>query len=252
MCHETITWPISGGAPSAAQLEYIERDDTKLPVYVAKPEGKGRRPAVVLVHDIHGPRDFYKDMAGRLAEEGYVTVLPDLFVRQAEMDASNADARTARQMAVNKDLALEDILATVRFARDRKGAEGPVGLIGFCMGGSLAMLSAGLVGGPDAVVSFYGFPQARKGWPKAPMDEVGSLRAPLLLIVGDQDSSVGMDNMASYEAKLDAANKDYESITYNGVGHGFLTFDPNAAGFAQASDAWTATLQFLDQQLANE
>lgn len=252
MCHETITWPISGGAPTAAQLKYIEREDTKLPVYVAKPEGNERRPGLVLIHDIHGPRDFYQDMAGRLAGEGYLTALPDLFARQADMDASQSDARTARQMALDKDLALEDILATVRFVRDQKGAEGPVGLIGFCMGGTLAMLSAGLTGGPDAVVSFYGFPQARKGWPKAPMDEVESVRAPLLLIVGDRDTGVGMDNMAEYEAKLDAANKDYESITYSGVGHAFMTFDEQAETFSQASDAWTATLQFLDQQLANE
>ena len=55
-----------------------------------------------------------------------------------------------------------------------------------------------------------------------------------------------------YEAELDAANKDYESITYPGVGHGFMTFDPNAETFSQASDAWTAALQFLDQQLAND
>jgi dienelactone hydrolase len=73
----------------------------------------------------------------------------------------------------------------------------------------------------------------------------------MLLLVGDQDTGVGMDNMEKYEAALDAANKDYESITYTGVGHGFMTFDPNAESYAQASDAWTATLQFLDQQLAN-
>lgn len=252
MCHETITWPISGGAPTAAQLDYIEREDTKLPVFVAKPAGSAKRPAIVLVHDIHGPRDFYKDMAGRLADEGYLTALPDLFVRQGEIESGNSDARMARQSALDKDLALEDILATVRFVRDLKGAEGPVGLIGFCMGGTLAMLSASSIGGPDAVVSFYGFPQERKGWPKSPISEVDSVRAPMLLIVGDQDTSVGMDNMAAYEAKLDAANKDYESITYSGVGHAFMTFDPNAETFSQASDAWTATLQFLDQQLANE
>lgn len=252
MCHETITWPISGGAPTAAQLEYIEREDTKLPVYVAKPAGNEKRPALVLIHDVYGARDFYKDMAGRFAEEGYLTALPELFVRQGELKDSEPQTRMARMGALDKDLALEDVLATIRWLRDQKGAEGPVGLIGFCMGGTLAMLSATLGGGPDAAVSFYGFPAAREGWPKAPMDTVDSVHVPLLLIVGDQDSGVGMDNMAAYEAKLDAANKDYESITYTGVGHGFMTFDANADSFAQASDAWTATLQFLDQQLANE
>lgn len=249
MCHESITWPISGGAPAAAQLEYIERGDTKLPVYVATPNGDSTRPAVVLVHDIYGAGEFYRDMAGRLAEEGYLAALPELFVRQGELANAGPGARFARMEALDRDLALEDILATIRHLRGEKGVTGPVGLIGFCMGGTFAMLSAGVVGGPDAAVSFYGFPAARSGWPKAPIDDVDSLRVPLLLIVGDQDTGVGMDNMEAYEAKLDAANKDYESITYTGVGHGFMTFDPDAENYPQASDAWTAALQFLDQQL---
>lgn len=249
MCHDRITWPVSGGAPTAASLEEIEREDITLPVYLARPEGDGKRAGVVLVHDVNGVGEFYKDMAGRLAEAGYLTALPDLFVRQGPLADDSSETRYARMTALDKDLALEDVLAVVRFLRDQKDCAGPVGLVGFCMGGTVAMLSAGLVGGPDASVSFYGFPAARPVWAKAPMDEVDSLRVPLLLIVGDQDTGVGMDNMEQYEAKLDAANKDYESITYTGVGHGFMTFDENEESFPQASDAWAATLQFLDEQL---
>lgn len=250
MCHESITWPVSGGAPTAANLEQIEREDTPLPVYVARPEGGGKLAAIVLIHDINGPNAFYRDMAGRLADNGYLTALPNLFVRQGELDdPTDMEKRGARLRAVDKDLALEDVLAVVRSLRDEKGAEGPVGLIGFCMGGTMAMLSASMPGGPDAVVSFYGFPAKRDGWPIAPMDQADTVRVPMLLIVGDQDEGVGMDNMAEYEAKLDAAYKDYESITYTGVGHGFMTFDEHAETFPQASDAWVATLQFLDQQL---
>jgi carboxymethylenebutenolidase len=249
MCHDGITWPVSGGAPNAANLESIERADTTLPAYVARPEGDGKRAAIVLIHDINGVNDFYKDMAGRLAEEGYLVALPDLFVRQGGLADDSRETKWSRLISLDKDLALEDVVATVRYLRDQKGAEGPVGLIGFCMGGTLAMLSAGLVGGPDASVSFYGFPQTREGWPLAPVDDVESVRVPLLLIVGDQDTGVGMDNMERYEAALDAANKDYESITYAGAGHGFMTFDEQAESFPQAADAWTATLQFLDEQL---
>ena len=252
MCHESITWPVSGGAPTAAEASQLDRGDVQLPLYTAAPEGDGKRPGIVLIHDFNGANDFYRDMAGRLAAEGYLTVLPELFARQGPLKDDAGETRTARMIAMDKDKALEDIVACVRHVRDLKGSEGPVGLIGFCMGGTLAMLSASLVGGPDAVVSFYGFPAAREGWGKAPMDEAAAVRVPMLLLVGDQDTGVGMDNMEQYEAKLDAANKDYESITYAGVGHGFMTFDPNAESYSQASDAWTATLQFLDQQLANE
>lgn len=252
MCHEFITWPVSGGAPSAANLEHVEREDVALPVYVAKPDGDGKRAGLVIVHDIHGANDFYKDMAGRLAEAGYLTALPDLFVRQEPLANDSRGARAARANALDLDLCLEDIVATVRYVRDRKGAEGPVGLVGFCMGGTLAMLSAGLATGPDAVVSFYGFPAGRQGWPKRPLDEVDSVQAPMLLIVGDQDTGVGMDTMEAYEAALDAANKDYESLTYTGVGHAFMTFDPHAETWPQAADAWSAMLQFFDQQLEHE
>lgn len=251
MCHEGISWPVSGGAQGAPRLTHLPREDVELPVFLATPEGNGKRAGVVILHDIHGANDFYKDMAARLAIEGYIAALPDLFVRQGEAANGSREAKAARANALDFDLCLEDILATVRQVRETHGSEGPVGVIGFCMGGTLAMLSASLVGGPDAAVSFYGFPAGRASWPKNPIGEAASVRAPLLLIVGDQDAGVGMDNMEKYEAALDAANKDYESITYPEVGHAFMTFDPKAPTWPQASDAWTAMLQFLDAQLAN-
>jgi carboxymethylenebutenolidase len=252
MCHERVTWPVSGGSPSAVERASLDRDGTQLPLYVARPSGNEKEAGVVVIHDVHGANDFYKDFTARLADEGYLAALPDLFVRQGEGANGSREAIMARANKLDLDVALEDIVATVRHVRDLRGAEGPVGLIGFCMGGTLAMLSASLVGGPDAAVSFYGFPAGRASWPKKPLDVADTVRVPLLMIVGDQDTGVGMDNMEKYEAALDAANKDYESITYPGVGHGFMTFDPNAETYPQASDAWTAMLQFLDQQLTHD
>lgn len=252
MCHDRITWPVSGGAQTAPKLTHIDRADTQLPIHIAEPEGDGKRAGIVILHDINGVNEFYLDMAGRLANEGYLTALPDLFVRQAPLANDSREAKAARGNKLDIDLTLEDIVASVHHLRDLKGSEGPVGVIGFCMGGTLAMLSASLVSGPDAAISFYGFPAGRPTWSKRPLDVAEAVRVPMLLIVGDQDTGVGMDNMTQYEAALDAANKDYESITYPGVGHAFMTFDPKAETFSQASDAWTATLQFLDQQLAND
>lgn len=252
MCHDRVTWPIRGGSQVEPFLTHIDRGGDRLPIYRADPPTNEPAAGIVLVHDIHGPNAFYQDMTARLAEQGYLVALPDLFAWLEPLANDTREAKLARADALDFDRCLEDMLATIRWLRDDPRAAGLVGVIGFCMGGTLAMLAAGFIGGPDAAVSFYGFPAGRASWPKRPIDEAASVQAPLLLIVGDQDHGVGMDNMARYEEALDAANKDYESITYQGVGHAFMTFDPEAETYPQAADAWAATLQFLDEHLAHD
>ena len=174
--------------------------EPKLPLQFPDRLGTRKPPGIVIIHDIHGANDFYKDLAGRLADEGYLAVLPDLFVRQGELQNHSREARGPGQRArYRPDPGRHR--GNCRHVRDLKGAEGPVGVIGFCMGGTLAMLSASWSAGRMRLVSFYGFPPARGPGQRSRSMTSASVRAPLLLIVGDQDSGVGMENMAEVRSR---------------------------------------------------
>jgi carboxymethylenebutenolidase len=71
----------------------------------------------------------------------------------------------------------------------------------------------------------------------------------MLAFWGDQDSGVGMDNVAAYDNALTQAGKDHEFIIYPGIGHGFLTFDPDHPAYGHSQDAWQRALAFLDEKL---
>lgn len=121
------------------------------------------------------------------------------------------------------------------------------------MGGTLVMLAAARQPVPEATVAFYGFPR-RERTPLAPIlpsdeDEAGTLASPLLAFWGDGDAGVGIDNVRDYDERLQRYDKPHEFHVYPGVGHGFLTFDPDAGAFAASEDAWNRTRRFLAETL---
>ena len=106
---------------------------------------------------------------------------------------------------------------------------------------------------PDASVAFYGFP-APSPTPRAPLvplAEAGEIRSPLLAFWGDQDTGVGMENVAAYRAALTASGARHEFVIYPGYPHGFLTFDPASPHVEGSRDAWARTLASLRAELAD-
>lgn len=249
MCHEQLTAPVSGGEGLRQEFVSVPGDGQFLPSLLVYPE-EGSAPGVVIVHDIWGANDFYHDVAKRLAGEGFAVLLPDFFIRQGALPEQTRDAAMARREQMDQVTALADISLSVAWLRDHPATTGQVGAVGFCMGGTLVMLAASEENGPNAVVAFYGFPAGTKGWPRRPLDEVASLRSPMLALWGDQDHGVGMDNVQHYRELADEAGKEVEIFVYPGLPHGFLTFDPDAPHFASARDAWSRAVTYLRDHLA--
>jgi carboxymethylenebutenolidase len=254
MCHEDCHFPVSGGAPITEADIAIELTDGKaLPTFVTIPEGEARG-AVLLIHDIHGPNDFYHDLARRLAHEGYVTALPDLFFRLEPPADDSREAIRARGGMLEQATALLDLQSLGFWLRHHEKSNGKFGTIGFCMGGTLVLLLAAREPVPVATVCYYGFPK-RERTPLQPIlasddGEVANLRSPILGFWGDQDAAVGPENVDAYSDKLIAAAKPHDFITYTGVGHGFLTFDPNSPIYEEAADSWDRTLAFFRKEFA--
>lgn len=253
MCHDTCPHPVSGGAPLQEQdLTLPIGDGESLPLFLVLPE-QTPAPAVLLLHDIHGANVFYQDIARRLAAAGYVAALPDFFFRQGPPRDHSREAIRERAGELVQATTLADIHIALHWLQRHASGTGSIGTIGFCMGGTLVMLAGSREPVPDASVAFYGFP-ARQRTPTNPIlaideDEVGNVASPLLGLWGDQDHGVGMDRVAEYDDKLKRYHKPHDFVIYPGIGHGFLTFDPNAAAYEASQDAWDRTIAFFRQHL---
>jgi carboxymethylenebutenolidase len=253
MCHDHCPKPVSGGEAIDERTVDIPLKTGSLPAFLALPENLPG-PAVLVIHDINGVNDFYKDLARRLAIAGYVALLPDFFFRQGPLADDKRETRTARMQAMEQSVAFTDIQTAILWLRHHEASSGQVGTIGFCMGGTLVMLAASREPSPAATVAYYGFPY-RDRTPTAPIlpsdeTEVANLQSPMLAFWGTEDAGVGMDNVDKYEEQLSRYGKEHEFVRYPGIGHGFLTFDENAPALGQSRESWEKTLQFLEKRLS--
>jgi carboxymethylenebutenolidase len=255
MCHDSCPHPISGGEHLHEDHITLPVGDEQLPVFTVMPE-RSPAPAVMIIHDIHGPNTFYQDLARRLAAAGFTAALPDFFFRQDPVPAGDSTAARERGSKVVQAKTFEDIAAVLTFLTTHPNGTGRIGTIGMCWGGSMVMLAASRQPVPHASVPFYGFPvrQRTENNPVLALDDdqVSSVATPMLAFWGDQDSGVGMDNVAAYDEKLTRHGKPHEFVIYPGIGHGFLTFDPDSPAYEHSREAWTRTLAFLEEHLGAE
>lgn len=247
MCHQSED--VAGySVPMEQSLEF-ESSGQAIPAYAYGYEPGKPQPTVIILHDIWGANKFYRDMGQRLAEAGFAAILPDLFVREGSLTQNSPQAAFARSGQHSFPVALEDIRSIV----DKLSSEGrSVGVIGFCMGGTLALLADARIPQLKAVVVYYGFPvngHPTPNRPFNPIDEVNQLHAPILGFFGQEDSNVGPDNVRAYEAAAKQAGKSIDATIYPGVGHGFMTFSGEGPAAKPSQESWARAMQFLKEHL---
>lgn len=252
MCHPD---PIGGGAGEDVRpLEQINipSGSEQMPAYISRPDSAGPSPAILIISDVFGASPFYQEMAGRLAHEGYTCLLPDFFFRVGPLAQMTGEAAMARAAKLRDDSTLADIDAALSYLSEQDDIEPKAaGVMGFCMGGTLALATAERNSNTGATCVFYGFPVNRRPSPGrelSPITDVARIQAPLIGFWGDQDAGVGMENVQRLDQELNRLNKDYEIIIYPGAGHGFMA-RRSEADTAAAEDAWPKMLQFFDKQL---
>lgn len=224
---EDITYPGAGG---------------EMKGYLVVPKDTaGPLPAVIVIHENRGLNAHIRDVARRMALEGFVALAPD-FLSPLGGTPENEDQ--AREMFSRLDMAatVANGEATRAFLSADDRTNGKVGAIGFCWGGGLVNRLA--IASPElgAAVAYYGS--------QPPVDQVASIRAPLMLHYAGLDERInaGID---AYKAALDANGKTYELHVYEGVNHAFNN-DTSAARYdkAAADLAWSRTVEFLKKNLA--
>lgn len=203
-----------------------------LPAYLAVPEGPGPWPAVVVVHDVLGMSEDLCRQADWLASQGFLAAAPDLFQAEGSIRCMISAMRQARSGAGPMFDAIEGTRTWLTARRDCTGA---VGIIGFCLGGGLALLLA--------PTGRYGAASVNYGTSPPDAFEPTALRTacPIVASYGRHDRA-NRRSAARLEAGLSAAGVDHDVKEYPDAGHGFLNDHEGAGDRAPLSLAIMARL----------
>ncbi|WP_026912928.1 dienelactone hydrolase family protein [Patulibacter minatonensis] len=224
--------------------------DGPMPVYEARPDDTPRR-AVVVAQEAFGVNDHIEDVARRFAAEGYLAVAPALFHRTDAPRLGYDDFAEARPhlAALTSRGIEEDVEQTLEHLRRLGFKDHAIGVVGFCMGGTVAFVTGvrHLLG---ASVTFYGggIAEGRFG-ERALVEQAPALQTPWLGLYGDEDTGIPVDDVEALRAAAAAAEVPTEVVRYPEAGHGFhcdarASFHPTSA-----RAAWARTLAFLDEHL---
>lgn len=234
---------------TTARTETVTTPDGRtFTAHCAVPDRPG--PGVLLFQEIFGVNDNMRGLADRLAGEGYVVLVPDVFWRIEPGFERNDESALQECMAMVGQLdwatVPDDISATHAHLLSLPECTGTVGAVGFCLGGTLTLLAAAKSRvdgkGIDAAVSYYG--SGNNGL--LPMlDQVG---CPVLFHYGDQDPFIPIESIEEVERAV--AGRPGMRVERYDAGHAFSNWDaPSMYDQAAAAAAWTTTTDFLAEHL---
>jgi len=216
-----------------------EAPDARISGYLARLKSKGKRPAVIVIHENRGLNQHIQDIARRLALAGFLAYAVDML---SPLGGTPSDEEKGRELigTLNASETAKRIAAAVPFLESHPESTGKVGTVGFCWGGTMVNRIAVLSPDLKAAVAYYG------GQP--PAEQVKSIRAPLLLHYAGLDKRVDA-GIPAYEAALKANNKRYTLYIYPNVNHAFNNDTGNRYDQAAADLAWKRTIAFLKENL---
>ena len=225
--------------------------DGDMPAYVATPEGEARA-AVVVVQEAFGVTPHIESICRRLAEARYTAIAPALFHRVGSPVLEYGDFEAVRpaMMSLTAGGIAIDLDAVFADLAQRGFSEQRTAIVGFCMGGTLALFAA-TQWRLAAAVTFYGggVAQGRFGFPSL-LDLAPELRSPWLGLYGDLDQGIPVDEVEALRRVAARAPVPTEIVRYAEAGHGFNCNDrPDAYHEASAADAWQRTLAWFDRHL---
>lgn len=226
---------------SAEDITYPGNESEMRGYFVRPAEMQGSLPAVIVIHENRGLNPHIRDVARRMALEGFVALAPDFL---SPLGGTPEDEDEARSMfgELDRGQTIANGVATIAYLKGLEGTNGKVGAIGFCWGGG--MVNSLAVNAPElnAAVAYYGA--------QPDPEEVEQIEAPLLLHYAGLDERINAGIHAFREA-LEAAGKEYTIHMYEGVNHAFNNDTSEARYNKEAADlAWRRTVDFLKEKLA--
>jgi carboxymethylenebutenolidase len=212
--------------------------------FVAAPQTNDKRPAILIVQEWWGLTDHIRDIARRYAAEGYVAIAPDLYSRLGHALTTDAGEAGKLMNTLKQEDGLADLNASVAYLKSVPEVDATrIGVTGFCMGGSYALMLPCVNSEIKATVPFYG----QVPNPDTPIQKLG---CPVLYVYGEDDGWITKADVQRLAAALKKYNKAGEIKTYPGAPHAFFRdTDPSVFRPDAAKDAWSRTKAFFKQHL---
>lgn len=237
--------PTAGGGASTEDLVLTAADGNRFAAFLAQPSSP-TGAQIIIYPDVRGLHGFYKDLALRFAEMGVRALALDYFGRTAGLtprdDTFEFMPHVQQLSAVTF---FTDVRAALAYLRQGEGANQATFVVGFCMGGSLALLSATEDFGLAGVIAFYAGMSRDFGGYGTVLDRAAEAKCPVLGLFGGADTGISAAQIAELDAKLDHAGVPHEIVVYPGAPHSF--FDRKASEYADASaDAWRRMLAWIE------
>ena len=225
-----------------SEITFTRPDGKECPAFYVEPVGGNRAAGVVIIQEWWGVNDQIKGVAKKFAAHGYRALVPDLYRGQVGLDVKEAEHLMG---GLNfGDAAGQDIRGAVQYL---KKTSAHVGVVGYCMGGALTLLSAVFVSEADAAVAWYGFP---------PLEYIDAtkIRAPIMGHFATEDAFFPIAQVDALEEKLKGAGVPYTFHRYHAQ-HAFGNENnvnmpiPAKYDSTAAETAWQRTLAFFGQHL---
>jgi carboxymethylenebutenolidase len=223
----------------------------------ALPKAKGKRPAVIILHERYGIDQHTRDLTARLAQAGFVGLAPDLFHRFT--GDRQALARGEQRVDLTDDGALEDLNAAVEYLKRLKEVDGTrIGIIGVCQTCRQPVLLAAKRDDLSGAVVLYGA-IGGKEWlgndlRPTPIEElIPQVNCPVLGVFGEADHIISIDDVVRFRNALEKAKKNCHIRIYAGAPHGLLNDTmPGRYRKEAAKDAWSLMMAFLKKCFAGQ
>ncbi|HUM27347.1 MAG TPA: dienelactone hydrolase family protein [Anaerolineales bacterium] len=210
--------------------------------YVAKPEGEGPFPTVIMIHEFYGLRESIVGKADFLAKEGYLVIAPDTFRGSTTSWIPRAIYQVINTKPEDVNTDLDSVYAWLETQSDVDA--GRIAILGFCYGGRTSLVYSLHNSKLAATVIFYGSPETDP-------EVLKSLPGPVLGIFGGADQSISVEEVDQFDKALTTANIQHEITVYDGQPHAFVeNVEGIQAGGAQG-EAWAQMLAFLEKNLKN-
>lgn len=244
---------ILSGTPAEAQIvapddQRLETQRIKYPVdggemqaYLARPKGKEKLPAVIVIHEIFGLNAHIEDVARRMALEGFLVIAPDALSPFGGTAANSSDVM-GKMRALDQAATVKNFTAAVKYLQTHPQTNGKVGCTGFCWGGGMTNQVA--VNSPDlkAAVPYYGSVPA--------VEDVPKIKASMLCHYAGEDKRIN-EGIPAFEEAMKKAGIDYQIYIYEGAQHGFNNdSSPGRYNKEAAELAWKRTTDFFKQKLS--